>query len=35
MVHIHCAYTEQINPTGADPVLSRDQVSAMSYHKQL
>ena len=26
MVHIHCAYTEQVNPAGAEPVLSRDQV---------
>ncbi|KAM0719755.1 hypothetical protein Q7P37_003888 [Cladosporium fusiforme] len=26
MVHVHCAYTEQINPAGSDPVLSRDQV---------
>lgn len=26
MVHIHCAYTEAINPAGSDPVLSRDQV---------
>jgi len=27
MVHIHCAYTEQINPKGVEPVLSRDQAS--------
>lgn len=26
MVNIHCAYTEPINPSGASPVLSRDQV---------
>jgi len=26
MVHIHCAYTEAINPAGSEPVLSRDQV---------
>lgn len=26
MVNVHVAYTEQINPTGATPVLSRDQV---------
>ena len=25
-VTIHCAYTEAINPSGATPVLSRDQV---------
>lgn len=30
MVHIHCAYTEQINPAGSDPVLSRDQVGFLS-----
>jgi hypothetical protein len=29
MVHIHCAYTEQINPKGAEPVLSRDQVGCI------
>ena len=29
MVHIHCAYTEAINPSGSDPVLSRDQVGAL------
>jgi len=28
MVTINCAYTEQINPAGASPVLSRDQVWA-------
>ena len=26
MVNIHCAYTEPINPSGASPILSRDQV---------
>lgn len=26
MVNIHCAYTEPINPSGASPTLSRDQV---------
>ncbi|SMQ50741.1 unnamed protein product [Zymoseptoria tritici ST99CH_3D7] len=26
MVVINCAYTEQINPAGATPVLTRDQV---------
>ena len=26
MVTINCAYTEQINPTGATPVLTRDQI---------
>ncbi|KAK3706095.1 hypothetical protein LTR37_012922 [Vermiconidia calcicola] len=26
MVNIHCAYTEQINPHGASPVLSKDQI---------
>ncbi|KAK4541707.1 hypothetical protein LTR36_007416 [Oleoguttula mirabilis] len=26
MVNIHCAYTEPINPSGATPVLSRDQI---------
>lgn len=26
MVTINCAYTEPINPTGATPVLSKDQV---------
>lgn len=26
MVVINCAYTEQINPQGASPVLTRDQV---------
>ena len=25
-VTIHCAYTEAINPSGATPVLSRDQI---------
>ena len=25
-VTIHCAYTEPINPSGATPILSRDQV---------
>jgi hypothetical protein len=29
MVHIHCAYTEQINPADAEPVLSRDQVGRL------
>jgi len=28
MVTINCAYTEQINPAGASPVLSKDQVWA-------
>ena len=26
MVNMHCAYTEAINPSGASPILSRDQV---------
>ena len=26
MVVINCAYTEQINPSGASPILSRDQI---------
>jgi len=26
MVNIHCAYSEPINPSGATPVLSRDQI---------
>ena len=26
MVVVNCAYTEQINPQGASPVLTRDQV---------
>lgn len=26
MVTVHCAYTEQINPSGASPVLTRDQI---------
>lgn len=26
MVVINCAYTEQINPSGASPVLTRDQI---------
>lgn len=26
MVVVHCAYTEQINPSGASPVLTRDQI---------
>lgn len=26
MVTINCAYTEQVNPSGATPVLSRDQI---------
>jgi len=26
MVVIHCAYTEQINPSGTTPVLTRDQI---------
>ena len=26
MVNIHTAYTEQINPEGASPVLTRDQI---------
>lgn len=26
MVVVHCAYTEQINPAGAAPVLTRDQI---------
>jgi len=26
MVTIHCAYTEKVNPAGATPVLSRDQI---------
>lgn len=26
MVTINCAYTEQINPAGATPVLTRDQI---------
>lgn len=26
MVTIHCAYTEQINPAGASPVITRDQI---------
>ena len=26
MVNIHCAYTEPINPAGASPVLTRDQI---------
>jgi hypothetical protein len=30
MVHIHCAYTEQINPEGSDPILSRDQVGILN-----
>jgi hypothetical protein len=30
MVHIHCAYTEAINPSGSDPILSRDQVGTPS-----
>jgi hypothetical protein len=29
-VHIHCAYTEQVNPEGSDPVLSRDQVGILN-----
>jgi len=26
MVTIHCAYTEPINPSGATPILTRDQI---------
>lgn len=26
MVNVHCAYTEPINPAGASPTLSRDQI---------
>lgn len=26
MVTVHCAYTEAINPAGAEPVLTREQV---------
>jgi hypothetical protein len=26
MVVVHCAYTEQINPQGASPILTRDQI---------
>ena len=26
MVNIHCAYTEAINPAGASPPLTRDQI---------
>ena len=26
MVVIHCAYTEKINPSGASPILTRDQI---------
>jgi hypothetical protein len=26
MVNIHCAYSEPINPAGASPVLTRDQI---------
>lgn len=26
MTNIHCAYTEPINPPGATPVLTRDQI---------
>ena len=26
MVVVHCAYTEQINPSGVSPALSRDQI---------